>query len=164
MGKFQDSLNDGQHKLLTGILGQWQGTAKTWFEGDDPVDESPISGTIRSILEGRFALHEYNGTFQGKPLSGMAIYGYDLQHNQWQSVLIDSFHMSTGIMFLQGDSSNEIAFTGKYSSLEPEPQDWGWRIELKQDGPDHLVITSYNITPAGESARAVEIDYKRITG
>lgn len=162
MGKFEVSLNDGQHKLLSGISGQWQGTARTWFEGDDPVDESPIAGTIRSILEGRFALHEYNSTFQGKPLSGMAIYGYDLRHNQWQSVLIDSFHMSTGIMFLQGNSTDEIAFTGTYSSLEPEPQHWGWRIELKQDNPDHLQITSYNITPAGESARAVEIDYKRL--
>ena len=62
MSKFQDSLNDGQHKLLSGISGAWQGTAKTWFEGEDPVDESPIAGTIRPILEGRFALHEYAGS------------------------------------------------------------------------------------------------------
>jgi hypothetical protein len=162
MGKFETSLQEGQHKLLGSITGHWQGTARTWFEGEDPVDESSISGSIRPILDGRFALHEYTGTFQGKPLSGMAIYGYDFLHNQWQSVLIDSFHMSTGILFLQGGSTSEISFTGSYDSGEPEAPKWGWRIELKTESPDHLLITSYNITPEGESSRAVEIDYNRV--
>ncbi|RYY26579.1 MAG: DUF1579 domain-containing protein [Chitinophagaceae bacterium] len=163
MGKFETSLAEGQHKLLTAISGRWEGIAKTWFEGDEPVDESAITGSIRPALDGRFALHEYSGAFQGKPLNGIAIYGYDLRVNEWQSVLMDTFHMSTGIMFLKGGSTEDITFTGSYSSLEPEPQTWGWRIELKQEHPDQLLITSYNITPAGESARAVEINYHRIS-
>src|SRR5687768_6019085 len=114
MGKFENSLIDGQHKMLSEILGDWEGTASTWFEPGDPVDQSPISGSIRPVLEGRFALHEYTGSFQGKPLSGITIYGYDLQRNQWQSVLIDSFHMSTGIMFLQGGATEQMTFNGTY--------------------------------------------------
>lgn len=162
MGKFETSLQEGQHKLLSAITGQWQGKSRTWFDGRDPVDESSISGSIRPVLDGRFAVHEYNGTFQGKPLSGMAIYGFDFLHNQWQSVLIDSFHMSTGILFLQGGATDTLSVTGNYDSGEPDAPKWGWRIELQQESPDQLLITSYNITPEGEATRAVEIDYRRV--
>ena len=31
-------------------------------------------------------------------------------------------------------------------------------------GPDHLTIAHYNISPAGEEAKAVEIDYERVKG
>ncbi|RYF94051.1 MAG: DUF1579 domain-containing protein, partial [Chitinophagaceae bacterium] len=36
MAKFENSLTDGKHKLLSALSGDWEGTASTWFEPGDP--------------------------------------------------------------------------------------------------------------------------------
>jgi hypothetical protein len=52
---------------------------RTWFEPDKLADESPWQGSIRRVLGGRFALHEYRGSLQGEPLEGLVVYGYNRQ-------------------------------------------------------------------------------------
>lgn len=76
--KFAESKTDGPHAKLAALVGEWSGTTKTWFEPDVVADESPMSGSIKLILDGRFALYEYNGEMQGKPFEGVAIIGFDL--------------------------------------------------------------------------------------
>jgi len=71
--KFETSKATGNHFQLSRLAGEWEGTAKTWFEPDTVADESPVSGTMRTILGGRFILHEYQGSFGGKPLEGIAL-------------------------------------------------------------------------------------------
>ena len=39
---------------------------------------------------------------------------------------------------------------------------WGWRTEVSQPDPEHLDIRMFNITPAGEEALAVEVNYTRL--
>jgi Protein of unknown function (DUF1579) len=95
---------------LSKLVGEWSGTARTWLEPGVVCDESQITGTIRPILDGRFVLHEYSGSMAGKPLSGMAIYGFDMVTNKFQSAWIDSFHMSTGIMFSEGERARSLQF------------------------------------------------------
>ena len=64
---FANSIQNGNHKLLSRLTGEWEGSTKTWFELDVLADESPMQGTIKSILGGRFMMHEYKGSLQGKP-------------------------------------------------------------------------------------------------
>ena len=101
--KFEDSIESGVHAHLSLLVGEWTGAAKTWFEPGVVGDESPMTGRMKAILGGRFILHEYTGSMAGKPFEGVAIYGFDLATNKFQSAWIDSFHMSTGIMFSEGD-------------------------------------------------------------
>jgi hypothetical protein len=161
MGKFEVSLQEGQHSALAQLAGEWQGTVRTWFEPEKLADESPIEGTVRLVLDGRFAMHEYHSTMQGKPYSGITIWGYNLQKERWQSVLIDSFHMSTGVMFSEGTSGKAINVLGSYGGDKPGEEIWGWRSEIKQSHQDELIFTSYNITPTGDEAKAVEVVYQR---
>ena len=51
---------DGPHALLPRLVGSWEGTARTWFRPGELGDESRVCGTIRTVLGGRFALHEYH--------------------------------------------------------------------------------------------------------
>jgi hypothetical protein len=76
------------------LAGDWQGATKTWFKPDVVGDESPMTGKMSAILGGRFILHEYAGSMSGKPFEGVAIYGFDLATNKFQSAWVDSFHMS----------------------------------------------------------------------
>ena len=152
----------GPHHRLAQLAGTWVGTARTWFEPDKLADASPITGTIRSLLDGRFALHEYRSSLQGKPITGVAIHGYHFDLERYETAWIDSAHCGTAIMFSLGAHSGDdapVSVLGSYPVPGGEP--WGWRTAFELPEPDRLVITHYNIMPDGTEARAVEIQYTR---
>ncbi len=162
--RFQQSMAPGSpHHLLSRLVGEWEGTAKTWFEPDKLADESPISGTIRSILGGRFVLHEYTSQVMGSALSGMATLGYHLDEKRFTMSWIDTFHMGTGLMYSTSTApGSEDRFSVLGSYADPKGgKPWGWRTDIEVLSPEQLVFTHHNITPDGKSAKAVEIQYRR---
>ncbi|HEX2325520.1 MAG TPA: DUF1579 family protein [Chloroflexota bacterium] len=97
---------------LAGLVGEWEGTVRTWFEPGQLADESPIRARIRSLVPqdeehpgGGFVLYEYSGTMQGQPCEGVAIVGWDeTKGQQAVSAWVDSFHMSQAIMLSRAPS------------------------------------------------------------
>jgi hypothetical protein len=162
--RMKASLDAGPHFQLSKLVGNWEGKASVWFEPGVVADESPTSGTIRPLLDGKFVLHEYKGSMGGKPLQGMAIIGYHLDLQKFQVAWIDSFHNGTAIMFSQGAKGAEgMDVLGGYAYVTPEEeQHWGWRTEIDLISDNELVITSFNISPAGEEDKATETRYRRV--
>lgn len=158
--KFAESLENGPHASLAKFAGEWTGTTKTWFEPDVVADESPMTGTIKVILGGRFLMHEYSGSLQGKVFDGVAIFGFDIATNKFQMAWVDSFHMSTGIMFSEGDGADKFSAFGTYFTGPDTPR-WGWRTELEQVDDDNIVITAYNVEPDSDDQIATETRYTR---
>jgi hypothetical protein len=160
--KFETSLETGVHKQLQALTGNWEGTTRTWFEPNVIADESPMKGTIRSILGGRILMHEYQGSLNGEAFEGVALYGFDIPNNKFQSAWIDSFHMGTGMMLSEGSpTENGFSVLGSYGGPDiPEP--WGWRTVAELTDENNLIIRAYNISPEGEEALATETTYKRI--
>ena len=158
---FEDSRQEGGlHHRLGQMAGEWEGTTKTWFEPDKLADESPWRGTIRLVAGGRFVMHEYEGSMQGKPLSGVAIYGYHLDPDRFEMAWVDSFHTGTSIMFFKGKNEGRgYDVLGSYEAPSGPP--WGWRMEIQQPEADRLIITHYNIPPDSQEAKAVETVYRR---
>jgi len=156
----QSRAEGGVHHRLAQLAGEWEGTTKTWFEADNLADESPWRGIIRPVLEGRFVVHEYEGSFQGKPIAGVAIHGYHLDRGRYETAWIDSFHTGTAIMFFTGQAGDEAhRVLGSYEAPSGPP--WGWRTDIAQPETDRLVITHYNVTPEGQETKAVETSYRR---
>lgn len=160
MGKFEQSLENGIHKELDSLTGEWEGITKTWFEPGKVEDESIIHGTMRSILGGRFILYEYETSFKSVAVTGMAIIGYSFSTEAYQCAWVDSYHMGTGILFSEGSKSEKLfSVLGHYGGADiPEP--WGWRTEIELQN-DSLIITAYNISPGGEEMKATETIYNR---
>jgi hypothetical protein len=155
----------GVHHRLAQLAGRYEGTTRLWFEADRLADESPCRGTLRPVAGGRFLLHEYEGSFQGKPLSGMAFIAYHLDQERYEVAWLDSFHTGTALMFSTGArAAPALSVLGSY--VAPEGPPWGWRTELHQPRADELVITHYNIPPGGQGpeAKAVETVYRRVAG
>jgi hypothetical protein len=159
--RLQQSLGPGGgHAMLAALVGEWEGTTRTWFEPDVLADESAWRGTIRSVLGGRFVVHEYEGAMGGEPLEGIAIHGFDLDTGRFLTAWIDSFHNGTTIMRSEGERT-PAGFSVLGSFTVPDSAPWGWRTEIALVDADHVVITMYNITPEGSESKGVETRYTR---
>ena len=161
--KLEKSKESGAHHQLNLLAGTWAGVARTWFTPEKVEDESPVAGTMKPILGGMYLLHEYKGSFAGKPLEGVAMYGYNLALQKFEMVWVDSFHTGTAFLFSEGErGADGMNVKGKYAYVTPEiEQYWGWRTTIEMTGPDEVIITAYNISPEGEEQKATETIYKR---
>ncbi|MBA2563274.1 MAG: DUF1579 family protein, partial [Chitinophagaceae bacterium] len=70
--KFETSLKEGMHLFLKSMEGNYKGITRVWLEAGGISEDAPCSGTLRSVLDGKFLLHEYKSSLQGKPLEGIA--------------------------------------------------------------------------------------------
>lgn len=162
--EFEASLREGGHRALAAMAGEWQGTTRVWFEADaPPVMEVAQRGSLRSVLGGRFLLHEYRygeGTEQAG--EGIALYGLHLDENRHEAAWVDSFHTGSSILFSAAvDDGNGFKALGSYGDGQGGPR-WGWRTEISQPADDRIVVRMFNIEPEGQEAKAVETVYDRI--
>lgn len=160
--KLNESLTNGEHKKIQLLQGRWSGNIKSWFGTDEPVDESEISGEIKSVLDGRFALYEYKSFFQGKPTEGLALIGYFIKEDKFQFAWADTFHTCTAIMFSESKPlAEKFEVQGIYYGNENPPKPWGWRTHFNFVDSNTIEIICHNTSPEGIEHLATHAVLKR---
>lgn len=160
--EFEVSLAGGVHAQLARMAGQWQGRFRLWFEPGKLAEESVQRGSIRVLLGGRVLLHEYTGHCGGEPMEGVALIAHHLDERRYESAWAESFGTGTSIMFSTSTPGDpRLSMLGSYGDGQGGPR-WGWRTEIEQPDDNTLDLRMYNISPTGEEALAVEVNYRRV--
>ena len=150
--------------MLQRLVGQWKGTTTVQFGSESQPVTDAVSGTMRAVLGGRFILHEYTGGMNGKPLEGLALYGYNKQKSQYVCAWVDSFHNGDNILFsVDTKSSNNFSVLGGYDYTDDKgvTTHFGWRTTITMEDDNAIVIRMDNIMPDGSDEGYVETMYHR---
>ena len=156
------SLAEGPHALLATLVGDWAGATRTWFTPGELGDESETTGTVRAVLGGRFVVHRYRGSLVGEEMEGQATLGFDVARIRFVCAWVDSVHNGTAIMLSEGEpgATDAISVLGGYRAGDGAR--WGWRTTFARPSVDELVISHYNVPPAGDEYLGVETRYERV--
>jgi len=158
------------HKLLSGLDGNWTYSIKFWMNPDPNAkpQESKGNATRKSIMGGRYVTMDVAGKMQmpgedGKmkdvQFKGMAVEGYDNVKKKFVASWVDN--MGTGIAFSEG-SYDPASKTFTYNlEMEPVP---GMKSQvrevLKVPDNNHMMLEWYE-NQGGQEKKTMEINYTR---
>lgn len=149
------------HKWLAARAGKFDFAGKFWMEPGAPPQAAKGVAERTLALGGRVLQEKLTSTLMGLPLDGLGLAGFDNVTGKFWSTWNDS--LSTGIRTAGGtcDAALKVcAWKGTY----PNP-DTGKlqsvRLELKLDGVDREVLTTFEAGPDGKEVRTAELVYTR---
>jgi len=150
------------NEIQRNLAGEWTGNnllRLSWITPPEYISTSHLS--VEPAAKGKFLSFRYTWSHENVHHEGLLLVGYDTTQNIATAAWIDSWHMSSKIMFCRGtiDQKGTIDLRGSYEA--PPGPDWGWRIIISTPSRNELRIVMYNCTPEGEEDLAVQADYKR---
>jgi len=158
------------HKLLSGLDGNWNYTIKFWMNPDPNAKPEESKGTAvrKSMMDGRYSTLDVTGKMEmpgpdGKKkemtFKGHGIDGYDNVKKKFVSGWVDS--MGTGIMTMDGTydaATKTFTYTGEYEMMPGMKEKV--RQVIKMTDATHMTMEYYEDRGQGE-AKTMEINYTR---
>jgi len=156
------------HKLLSGMAGNWDYTVKMWMDPSAPATSSSGTAVIKPIMDGRYFVGDFNGKMKmpgedGKmkemQFKGMSIDGYDNVKKKFISTWCDN--MGTGMMMSEGTydpAAKMFTYNGEYEAMPGMKS--RVRMTMKVTDKDHHNFEFYEDRGSGE-AKTMEINYTR---
>jgi uncharacterized protein DUF1579 len=145
-----------EHQKLQPFVGDWNLTIKLWMDPSQPPAE--IKGTVerRWIMGGRFVQELVKADFEGKPLEGLGLLGYDNGQKKFTSVRACGL---CGTTFQSQITSNASGTKFEYPTEVCCPltgQKIKGRDEIVIESNDRIVLNVYK-TIDGKEVKAMEI-------
>jgi len=147
-----------QHAELAKGVGSWSAHTSFTMDPSQPPVEGPAKMTTETVLGGRYTASEFRMEFMGQPYQGISYMGYDIAHEQFISIWMDS--MSTKITHLTGnlDDHGNLVMTG----ISTTPMgDNPMKIVTSFDDDNHMTDKFYDQLPDGSWNQSGTITYTR---
>jgi hypothetical protein len=143
-----------EHKSLAKLVGDWTVASKVWDNPGAAAKETKAHGKFRAIMGGRFIVQDYEGESEGKPFTGMGIFGYDNAKQKYTRMWIDSG--STTMSYSEGTDD------GKSKTYVAEKESPGGRkMTMKQtivfQDDDHFLFTFAMVMGPDEAPREMKM-------
>lgn len=115
MAAWEQAASPGpEHEFLATMAGSWTLKGTFWMAPGAPPMESEGSSERTMIFDGRVLLEKMRSEWQGEPVEGMAMTGFDNVAGSYWGTWVDN--MGTGLMVSSGTcSENSCEFTGTYN-------------------------------------------------
>ena len=149
------------HKALAGMIGTWNAKVSMWMQPGAPPVKSSSTETDTWIMGGRYVQTKVNGTFMGKPFTGMGVNGYDNAKKQYFGTWIDN--MGTGMMTSWGDTTDGgKTWTYKSTAVDPMTgKDLPEETKITIADKNHHTMEMWAPGPDGKMYKMMEINYTR---
>ena len=144
------------------LVGEWTGNSLLRLSGLNPPDHFSSSDlSVTQTARGKFLTFSYTWSHENTRQEGLLLVGYDKNQKVATAAWVDSWHMSSKVMFCQGtvDAQGVVDLRGSYEA--PPGPDWGWRIVITNPSDNELQVIMYNCSPEGAEELAVQADYQR---
>lgn len=146
------------HAELDKMCGEWTAHASFVMDPAAPPEKSTGSMTIEPVLGGRYFRGEFKMDFMGQPFEGLAYSGYDVAHEQYVSVWMDT--MSTKITYLEGNRNEDGDMVMKGTATTPMG-DNPMKIVTTHESDDQFTDHFYDKMPDGTWFNSGTIKYTR---
>lgn len=150
-------------EILEKLVGKWRGINRlhTVWIPENPVRETESRAIVELTARGRFLKIEYDWTFEESVQEGLILIGDEKDSDSIKAFWIDSWHLSDKFMVSEGFRDEDGAISVKGFYAVPDHPDWGWRTIIEPEKGDTFKITMFNVSPEGEEALAVEMEFNR---
>ena len=150
------------NKLLANRAGNYDIRLQMWMNADDrtgaPI-ESTGEATLKSVLGGRFVMHDETAMLAGAPVTSIKFWGYSKDTESFEGVW--SYTGGTSMMFLKGTSADEGRTVMYVSDMVIAGQKERYEVTVKQLSQDSFSIEVVGIMENGAKGVALVSTYAR---
>jgi hypothetical protein len=145
-----------EHKKLQPFVGDWTLTVKLWTDPSQPPAE--LYGTVERkwIMDGRFLQETVKGKYDGKPIEGMGLWGYDKAQKKFTSVRICGLCGTISYGLASCGASGTKFQCAKEECCPLTGQKFKGRDEVVIESKDKIVMKVFR-TVDGKEVKAMEI-------
>ena len=147
------------HEVLQRMVGEWTYTTTS------PMGEAS-EGTMhaKSIFDGRYVMHHWNGSFMGQEFEGHGVDGYDTMLGKYTSGWIDNF--STGVMTSKGECTNDDCseMVSWSKSAGPDGKMHKSKTHTTWNGNDSFTMKMYMVPEEGDAIEQMTLVANRVEG
>lgn len=150
-----------EHKLLESMSGSWNASVKFWTQPGAKPNISLAKSVYKPILNGKFLIEDYKGSFSGQPFEGMSIMGFDSILKTFSSHWADN--MGTGAIYSEGKMDPEskvITLKGSVTDPISKSKKPTYSVFKIIDANNHI-FEMYDVLKDGNKFKTLEITYQR---
>jgi hypothetical protein len=105
------------HEHMVKGAGKWNVVMNSWMAPGAEMETYKGMAVAEPIMGGRFLKEKFTAEWDGMPMEGMSLMGYDIMAGKYCSVWIDNW--STGIFYSEGtaDENGVIHMTTKHPNV-----------------------------------------------